>query len=122
MSADDDVKAKEASALFKIHGVDQRSAELAFSHRALGGDESTAKAKVRPARDTGMHTVAVFLSSFPGASMQLSSTKRHEKQEILPRRLPHVASRAPRARSPSSLASRSTRAVATEAASYAAAA
>ena len=40
MSADDDVKAKEADALFKIHGVDQRSAELAFSHRALGGDEA----------------------------------------------------------------------------------
>ena len=40
MSADDDVKAKEAEALFKIHGVDQRSAELAFSHRALGGDEA----------------------------------------------------------------------------------
>ena len=40
MSADDDVKAKEAEALFKIHGVDQRSAELVFSHRALGGDEA----------------------------------------------------------------------------------
>ena len=40
MSADDDIAAKEAEALFKIHGVDQRSAELAFSHPALGGEDA----------------------------------------------------------------------------------
>ena len=40
MSADDDIADKEAEALFKIHGVDQRSAELAFSHPALGGEDA----------------------------------------------------------------------------------
>ena len=32
----DDVAAKEAAALFKIHGVDQRSPSLTFEHAALG--------------------------------------------------------------------------------------
>ena len=32
----DDVAAKEAAALFKIHGVDQRSPSLSFEHAALG--------------------------------------------------------------------------------------
>ena len=40
MSADDYIADKEAEALFKIHGVDQRSAELAFSHPALGGEDA----------------------------------------------------------------------------------
>ena len=35
---DGDVAAKEAAAFFKIHGVDQRSPELSFTHDALGPD------------------------------------------------------------------------------------
>jgi hypothetical protein len=36
----EDIAAKEAAALFKIHGVDQRSSELIFKHDALGPDVS----------------------------------------------------------------------------------
>ena len=36
--SEEDVAAKEAAALFKIHGVDQRSSELTFAHEALGAD------------------------------------------------------------------------------------
>tara|TARA_B110000977_G_scaffold81731_1_gene109305 strand:- start:10745 stop:11536 length:792 start_codon:yes stop_codon:yes gene_type:complete len=40
MADDTAGRVSEAEALFKIHGVDQRSRELVFTHPALGGDES----------------------------------------------------------------------------------